>query len=443
MLIPLPLVNPALDPATNRISNGQGYTYDAAGNVTGEPSGSTYAYDAENRQVSYNGGQATYGYDGDGRRVKKVSGSVTTLFIYDMQGQMVAEYAVNGVSSGGGTSYLTADTLGSPRVVTDASGNVKARHDYLPFGEEVSANVGGRTTAQGYSQPDGVRQRYTGAERDDETGLDFMQARYYSSTQGRFTSPDPLYIELRRLSDPQQLNIYTYGRNNPLRFVDPTGLDIEVTGTEQEAYRRRLQQNLSFQVQVNSKTNKVQIVDAKGNVLDKKALKALGKGLSGGEKQLFNAITDTKNHVTIDTVRRDAGVDFGRFDGGGKNTVDAADLDLLDGANNAGGLSSAQVVGHETLEAYAASKGKNVSFNDAHAFANGFFGGLELPNASTARVLVDQKAGVIVGASAEFPLHGNTNVRAKITRQFVTPIPINSVPKGYFPAHITNVEKKP
>jgi len=228
--IPLPLVNPTINPATNRISAGQGYTYDAAGNVTGEPSGSTYAYDAENRQVSYNGGQATYGYDGDGRRVKKVAGSVTTLFIYNVQGQMVAEYAMNAPpsSTSGGTSYLTADTLGSPRVVTDAVGNVKARHDYLPFGEELQAGVGGRTTAQGYSQPDGVRQGFTGYEKDGETGLNFARARYYSSPMGRFTSTDPIYFEPWKIRDPQGWNLYSYVRNNPLKYIDPLGLWKEI-----------------------------------------------------------------------------------------------------------------------------------------------------------------------------------------------------------------------
>jgi RHS repeat-associated protein len=68
----------------------------------------------------------------------------------------------------------------------------------------------------------------TGKERDAETGLDYFGARYLSAAQGRFTSADPLYIELRRLADPQQLNLYSYARNNPLRFIDPNGLDIQL-----------------------------------------------------------------------------------------------------------------------------------------------------------------------------------------------------------------------
>ena len=52
-------------------------------------------------------------------------------------------------------------------------------------------------------------------------------ARYYASWQGRFTSPDPLFVASERIADPQQWNLYAYARNNPLMLVDPTGLDDE------------------------------------------------------------------------------------------------------------------------------------------------------------------------------------------------------------------------
>lgn len=93
----------------------------------------------------------------------------------------------------------------------------------LPFGEEVGAGVGGRTTGQGYSQQDGVRQGFTGYEKDYETGLNFAQARYHSPTQGRFTSVDPESTGSDE-NDPQSWNAYAYVRNNPLMFIDPTGL---------------------------------------------------------------------------------------------------------------------------------------------------------------------------------------------------------------------------
>ena len=68
-----------------------------------------------------------------------------------------------------------------------------------------------------------LKQKFTGYERDMETGLDYAQARYFSSTQGRFTSPDPLLASGRAVR-PQTWNRYTYALNNPLRFTDPSGL---------------------------------------------------------------------------------------------------------------------------------------------------------------------------------------------------------------------------
>lgn len=99
-----------------------------------------------------------------------------------------------------------------------------SHHDYQPFGEELFAGMGSRTTAQGYSSPnDSLRQRFTGKERDNETGLDYFGARYYASTQGRFTSADEL-LNSGRLEDPQTWNRYSYTLNNPLVYTDPTGM---------------------------------------------------------------------------------------------------------------------------------------------------------------------------------------------------------------------------
>jgi RHS repeat-associated protein len=62
----------------------------------------------------------------------------------------------------------------------------------------------------------------TAKERDSESNLDFFGARYFSGAQGRFTSPDAPFAD-QYASDPQSWNLYHYGRNNPLRFTDPTG----------------------------------------------------------------------------------------------------------------------------------------------------------------------------------------------------------------------------
>jgi RHS repeat-associated protein len=166
---------------------------------------------------------ATYFYDGDGKRIKKVVGAETTIFVYDVGEKLVAEYTL-GVTANPSpqTSYITADTLGST-LVTNGAGQVVARHDYLPFGDEIYG-LGGRTTAQGFAQPDTTRQRFTGYELDTETGLDFAQARYYGNGLGRFTGADPS-MESMILIVPQSWNRYTYCHNNPINLTDPSGLD--------------------------------------------------------------------------------------------------------------------------------------------------------------------------------------------------------------------------
>jgi RHS repeat-associated protein len=68
-----------------------------------------------------------------------------------------------------------------------------------------------------------VRQGFTAYEEDSETGLDYAQARYYANGQGRFTSPDPLLSSAIPI-EPDSWNRYTYVSNNPLKFIDPSGL---------------------------------------------------------------------------------------------------------------------------------------------------------------------------------------------------------------------------
>jgi RHS repeat-associated protein len=227
------IVNPAISTSNNRLSTTDGYVFDNAGNTTKDAQLRKFTYDGENKQVKVetvnSGGTVTgtvgeYVYYGDGKRIKKYVPSTgeTTIFVYDATGKLVAEYST--VVAPVGTaqvSYLTNDHLGSPRINTDKNGAVTARHDYLPFGEEIASGTGGRSTAQGYGGQDSVRQKFTGYERDGETNLDFAQARYHNSNLGRFSSADPLG---GTLLVPQSLNKYVYVANNPMNFVDPSGL---------------------------------------------------------------------------------------------------------------------------------------------------------------------------------------------------------------------------
>jgi RHS repeat-associated protein len=146
----------------------------------------------------------------------------------------LAEVKVWGASGGGSSStqiqWLVADQLGTPRIIIDKTGalaNVK-RHDYLPFGEELTTQ-GLRSTTPGYSG-DNVRQKFTLKERDIETGLDYSVNRYYSSVQGRFTAADPDNAGSQE-SDPQSWNGYAYVGNTPLTSTDPLGLWKEVDCT--------------------------------------------------------------------------------------------------------------------------------------------------------------------------------------------------------------------
>jgi len=104
-------------------------------------------------------------------------------------------------------------------------------HDYYPFGEERPLVVQEGAGAGGFDREEPMK--FTGQERDfaggegreDSHYIDYMHARYYSPTQGRFLSPDPL---LGNVWNPQSWNRYAYVLNNPMRFTDPTGLCVAI-----------------------------------------------------------------------------------------------------------------------------------------------------------------------------------------------------------------------
>lgn len=108
-------------------------------------------------------------------------------------------------------------------MLTNKQGEVVSRRDFMPFGEEIAAMAEThRTPGDKYGVGDSVRQKFTGYERDEETGLDFAEARYYYNNHGRFTAVDPL-LASGKSADPQTFNRYAYTMNRPLILTDPTG----------------------------------------------------------------------------------------------------------------------------------------------------------------------------------------------------------------------------
>ncbi len=95
--------------------------------------------------------------------------------------------------------------------MTDDTGAVIARYDYLPFGEPWDP------------QPSPDVRQFAGKERDAETGLDYFGARYYRAQSGRFTTIDPVLNVDEALTDPQRWNRYSYAVNRPLTMIDPDG----------------------------------------------------------------------------------------------------------------------------------------------------------------------------------------------------------------------------
>jgi RHS repeat-associated protein len=207
-----------------------GASYDAAGNLT-YLTGSNLTYDAENRLTgaTQSGvGSMYYSYDGAGRRVQEISTYNTEkVFVYDVFGRLSAEYSVGTPAPPCSTCYIATDHLSSTRLVTDQNGNTVGRHDYVPLGEEIAANTGGRDGT--FGTQDFVNQKFTGQERDAETGLDFFQARYFSGALGRFNSPDPANAGAD-IFNPQSWNAYSYVVNNPPNTIDPLGLAPQSVG---------------------------------------------------------------------------------------------------------------------------------------------------------------------------------------------------------------------
>src|SRR5258708_13438211 len=111
--------------------------------------------------------------------------------------------------------YYHGDQIGSSRLMTSDGGWPVWQGTFLPYGEEYNPQI----TTNHY--------KFTGKERDSESGLDYFGARYYGSGLGRFITPDwadkATAVPYAEFSDPQSLNLYTYVRNIPTSRIDSDG----------------------------------------------------------------------------------------------------------------------------------------------------------------------------------------------------------------------------
>ncbi|MBI1748137.1 MAG: VCBS repeat-containing protein [Acidobacteria bacterium] len=204
------------------------YSYDANGNLTSKREIATsaitqFTYDSENQITRIDfpgGGFAEYKYDGLGRRIQKNVNGTLTRYIYDganvlleLDGSnnIVARYT-NGLgideplimNRAGQNYFYHADGLGSIAQLTDPSGGPARSYIYDAFGNIVDQTG---DPMNPYS--------YTSREFDAESGLYYYRARYYDPQVGRFISED-LFGDM---------NLYAYVGNNPVRWLDPLGLD--------------------------------------------------------------------------------------------------------------------------------------------------------------------------------------------------------------------------
>jgi len=193
--------------------------YDPNGNMTSDGVNS-FVWNARNQLASMNLGANAFQYDPFGRRVAKTISGSTTNYLYDRVN--VAQELAGGVPtanllSGGidevftrtdaaGARHFLTDALGSSLALADSTGTLQTQYTYEAFG---STTVTGQASSNAYE--------YTGRE-NDATGLYFYRARYYSPSLQRFVTEDPLTF----LSG---VNSYCYVADNPISYVDPSGLD--------------------------------------------------------------------------------------------------------------------------------------------------------------------------------------------------------------------------
>jgi len=207
---------------------GNTYGYDGNGNQTSRTVAGvvyTLTYDYENRLTAVSGGSisASFVYDADGNRVKGTINSVTTVYVagvYEYQNGATTLYYEgsamrrSGYASDNGVFYNLQDHLKSTSSVVNQNGTLNGTPNYFfPYGGKRSAMFSALTTKRFTGQ-------YHEAGLPGGEGLSYYNARWYDAQLGRFTSADTI---VPGPSNPQALNRFSYVRNNPFRYVDPSG----------------------------------------------------------------------------------------------------------------------------------------------------------------------------------------------------------------------------
>ncbi len=198
----------------------ESFAYNANGSAT-QVAGTAMAYDHRGLLTGY--GAYAYTIDAEGYRVKKTGGGSTVYYIrgaggsvlatYDGAGSLIAAYVYAGGDrlakvANGVVSYYLKDHLGSTRTLLSSGGTAEATYDYWPYGEVLAS-----------SGTDSAPFKFTGHERDAESGLDFMPFRTYRPESLRFLQTDPL-----ALKDPE-FSAYAYTGSNPVNRIDQYGLE--------------------------------------------------------------------------------------------------------------------------------------------------------------------------------------------------------------------------
>jgi RHS repeat-associated protein len=171
----------------------------------------TYTYDGDGlrRTKNWYGLAATYRYSLAESLPQPIAetflGVATIYFIYGPNGLPVAQIGWDGT-----TVWFHHDQLGSTRLLTDHHGNWRTKYAYDPYGNPTATH-----TNPSYPTV-GSNHRYTGQYTDNETGYQYLRARYYDPTTARFLTRDPLVSITREA--------YAYVGGSPLNAVDPSGL---------------------------------------------------------------------------------------------------------------------------------------------------------------------------------------------------------------------------